>query len=161
LPGTAVVLVSVFTRAVFLVSVLILVLTSTVFLVSVLILALTFAFSSEGITELECSHNSNLTDIAWFCGNSAKTTHPVAQKKVNAWGLYDMHGNVSELCRNWYGEYPPNQITNPPGPASGIDRIVRGGGWNDHGRHCRSACRGAISSGQSIYNMGFRLVRMP
>ncbi|MCD6185824.1 MAG: SUMF1/EgtB/PvdO family nonheme iron enzyme [Deltaproteobacteria bacterium] len=121
----------------------------------------TTAFSSEGITELECSHNSNLTDIAWFCGNSAKTTHPVAQKKANAWGLYDMHGNVSELCRNWYGEYPPNQITNPPGPASGIDRIVRGGGWNDHGRHCRSACRGAISSGQSIYNMGFRLVRMP
>jgi formylglycine-generating enzyme required for sulfatase activity len=121
----------------------------------------TTAFSSEGIMELECSQDSNLADIAWFCGNSAKTIHPVAQKKANAWGLYDMHGNVSELCRNWYGEYPPNQVTDPPGPASGIDRIVRGGGWNDHGRHCRSACRGAISSGKSIYNVGFRLVRKP
>jgi formylglycine-generating enzyme required for sulfatase activity len=121
----------------------------------------TTAFASGGITALECSHDSNPADVAWFCGNSAKTIHPVAQKNANAWGLYDMHGNVSELCRDWYGEYPPDQITDPPGPASGIDRIVRGGGWNTHARHCRSSCRGAISSGQSIYDVGFRLVRMP
>jgi formylglycine-generating enzyme required for sulfatase activity len=72
-----------------------------------------------------------------------------------------MHGNVSELCRDWYGEYPPDQITDPKGPSSGIDRAVRGGGWDSKARHCRSACRGAVSSGQKINDVGFRLVRMP
>jgi formylglycine-generating enzyme required for sulfatase activity len=121
----------------------------------------TAAFSSGGITSLECDHDSNLGAVAWFCGNSAKTIHPVAQKNANAWGLYDMHGNVSELCQDWYGGYPPHQMTDPQGPASGIDRTVRGGGWNSHARHCRSACRGAVSSGQKSYDVGFRLVRMP
>jgi formylglycine-generating enzyme required for sulfatase activity len=119
------------------------------------------AFTSGRITAIECGHNDILNDVAWFCGNSAKTTHPVAQKKSNAWGLYDMHGNVSELCQDWYGEYPPDRTTDPKGPASGIDHVVRGGGWDSHARHCRSACRGAISPGQKIYDVGFRLVMIP
>lgn len=119
------------------------------------------ALASGRITALECGHDDNLNNVAWFCGNSAKTTHSVTQKKANAWGLYDMHGNVSELCQDWYGEYPPNHITDPKGPASGIDRTVRGGGWDCHARHCRSACRGAVSPGQKTYDVGFRLVRMP
>ena len=121
----------------------------------------TTAFSSGGITALECDQDSNLAAVAWFCGNSAKTIHPVAQKNANAWGLYGMHGNVSELCQDWYGGYPPHQMTDPQGPASGIDRTIRGGGWDSHARHCRSACRGAISSGEKSYDVGFRLVRMP
>jgi formylglycine-generating enzyme required for sulfatase activity len=121
----------------------------------------TSAFASGEITALECEDGTGLDEVAWFCGNSAKTIHPVAKKKPNAWGLYDMHGNVSELCQDWYGEYPPDRITDPKGPASGIDRTVRGGGWKSQARHCRSACRGAVSSGQKIYDVGFRLVMMP
>ncbi len=121
----------------------------------------TEAFASGGITELECNRDINLDSVAWFCGNSDKKTHPVAQKKPNALGLYDLHGNVSELCQDWYGGYPSNQAIDPQGPASGIDRTVRGGGWDAHARHCRSACRGALSPGERSYGVGFRLVRAP
>jgi len=121
----------------------------------------TTAFASGQITALDCGNDTKLAETGWFCGNSAKTIHPVARKKANAWGLYDMHGNVSELCQDWFGEYPPDQITDPKGPSSGIDRTVRGGGWDSKARHCRSSCRGAISSGQKINDVGFRLVRMP
>jgi len=111
------------------------------------------------ITRLE-GIDTSLATVAWFRGNSGKKVHPVARKEPNAWGLYDMHGNVSELCEDWYGEYASDQI-NPSGPGAGIDRIVRGGGWNVSARHCRSACRGAIAPGDSGYGIGFRLVRMP
>ena len=119
------------------------------------------AIVSGEIRAIECGHDADLADVAWFCGNSAKTIHPVAQKKANAWGLYDMHGNVSELCQDWCGAYPPDQVTDPKGPASGLDHAVRGGGWDSYARHCRSACRGAVSAGQKTYDVGFRLVRMP
>ncbi len=110
------------------------------------------------ITELESGIDTNLAAVAWFKGNSGNKAHPVARKEPNAWGLYDMHGNVAELCQDWYGEYASDQI-DPSGPGSGVDRIARGGAWNTTARHCRASCRGAVAPGDSGYGIGFRLVR--
>ena len=77
----------------------------------------------------------------------------------NAWGLYDMHGNVNEWCWDYYGAYDIDSVEDPTGAVSGTRHIYRGGGWNDFGKNMRSAYRAAGQSDYKSYNLGVRLVR--
>ncbi len=100
-----------------------------------------------------------IADYAWFDRNSRSSTHPVGQKKPNAWGLYDMGGNVFELCQDYTGDYPSDSQTDPTGPESGSDRVCRGGCWHYPSGWCRSALRDRHSSSRGYEWYGFRLVR--
>jgi len=99
-----------------------------------------------------------LTFFGWYSANSGSTTHIVGGKAPNAWGLYDMHGNVWEWCRDWYATYPGGQVTDPQGPATGSDRVMRGGSWDGDAFCCRSAYRVNYSPGGQSIILGFRAV---
>jgi formylglycine-generating enzyme required for sulfatase activity len=101
-------------------------------------------------------NESQLGDYAWYSQNSDNTTHPVGEKKPNAWGLYDMHGNVWEWVQDWYGPYTAEAVTDPIGPATGTARVIRGGGWGDAAQGARSADRGWAHPGYRDGYLGFR-----
>ncbi len=88
-----------------------------------------------------------------------QTTVAVGSFEPNAWGLYDMHGNVGEWVWDWYGNYETDVQTDPTGPASGTRRVYRGGGWNDFAKNLRSAYRATLPPDISSFNLGLRLVR--
>ncbi|MGO8748492.1 MAG: formylglycine-generating enzyme family protein [Thermoguttaceae bacterium] len=105
---------------------------------------------------------TRLGDYAWYGKNSGDTTHPVGEKKPNAWGLYDMHGNLWEWCEDWWKDayYKESPVDDPTGPTGGLDRVVRGGNWNPPGGYCRSAGRYSITPGHCFTVMGFRVSRV-
>jgi formylglycine-generating enzyme required for sulfatase activity len=88
-------------------------------------------------------------------------TTTVGSYQPNAWGLYDMHGNVWEWCRDWYGSYPTGSVTGPQGPTSGSNRVFRGGGWLSLAWRCRSASRDGNGPSSWGYDLGFRAVLAP
>ena len=100
--------------------------------------------------------SKSLGDYAWF-GNSNGQTHPVGEKKANAWGLFDMHGNVWEWCSDWYDEYPTGAVSDPVGPREGTGRVPRGGSWNTGAAHCRTADRSRPGPSGRFYSHGFRV----
>jgi len=110
-----------------------------------------------------------LGQYAWYSKNSGEKVHPVGQLKPNAWGLYDVLGNVWEWVQDWYDENyyarspdtdPQGPDIDPQGPSTGMKRVVRGGSMGFDVRICRSANRASDAPDNGFSDLGFRLVRM-
>ena len=103
---------------------------------------------------------ASITDnTGWYRENSGDTTHPVGQKPANAWGLYDMHGNVYEWCWDWFGDYPRGAQADPVGASSGSYRVRRGGSFYFTAQNARSAWRGISNPSGRVSTLGFRVLR--
>jgi formylglycine-generating enzyme required for sulfatase activity len=97
--------------------------------------------------------------IAWFHRNSGDESHPVGEKQPNAWGLYDMLGNVWELVADWKDSYPSTPVTDPTGPPTGYYKVSRGGGWYDTPPAVTATFRASPERSARSNSIGFRLAR--
>lgn len=102
-----------------------------------------------------------LDDIAWYKANGDGATHPVGQKKPNAFGLYDMLGNVWQWCQDWFGPYPSDAVTDPQGAPAGDKHPTRGGCYYCDAIHERAARRNRDLEDHLSLTIGFRIVAVP
>ena len=102
-----------------------------------------------------------LSELAWYTDNSGGATHPVGQKRPNAWGFYDMHGNVYEWCWDTYGSYPTSPVTDPMGASWGSYTVIRGGSCMSSSDDCRSAFRYYTYEYNGYNNLGLRVAIVP
>ena len=111
------------------------------------------------------AYAGSLDAMGWYDRNSGSQTHPVGQKQPNAWGLYDVHGNVWEWVEDWYGAryYRSSPASDPTGPPAGLFRVLRGGSWSDDAVYSRITFRSVAApgyaQGTSDVDIGFRYVR--
>ncbi len=96
--------------------------------------------------------------LGWYYTELSSTTHTVAEKAPNAWGLYDTHGNVWEWCHDWYGSYGNTDTIDPKGPSTGVERVFRGGSWSCLAHDCRAAVRQSETPEFKHHDLGFRIV---
>jgi formylglycine-generating enzyme required for sulfatase activity len=118
-----------------------------------------------GTTTIFCfgDDESGLNEYGWYDKNSGGTSHPVGEKKPNAWGLYDMHGNIWQWCEDWYDPayYAHSPTDDPDGPATGTERVSHGGCWFSPARSARSANHGRIEAAHRGSHLGFRAAMSP
>ncbi len=105
------------------------------------------------------SGSNEIAEVAWYGGNSGSRTRPVATRKPNTLGVFDMSGNAWEWCWDWRDDYDPSAKINPHGPDTGSLRVLRGGSWNYGAEDCRVANRGSNNPGYARLDYGFRLAR--
>ena len=127
-------------------------------------------FPSEAQWEFACragapgpyAGTGRVDDMAWYAGNAGGAAHPVRQKAPNAWGFYDMHGNVWEWCADgWIPSLGHDPRTDPLIAPAGMERVVRGGSWNNNAAFCRSASRRGMVRTARFDSVGFRVALVP
>lgn len=101
--------------------------------------------------------SNNIADVAWYSDNSGDISQSVATKAANELEIYDMSGNVWEWCSDWFGDYGSDAQTNPAGPASGEEKVLRGGSWCSSAKKCRNSKRFSLGVDDSDDDIGFRL----
>ncbi|WPD21227.1 MAG: formylglycine-generating enzyme family protein [Candidatus Electrothrix scaldis] len=116
-------------------------------------------FFGENISTDQVNYNGKYPYAGGEKGLYREETVEVKALPCNDWGLYQMHGNVWEWCRDWLGDYSSKPVVDPLGPDTGRDRVHRGGSWIYYGWDCRSAYRYWYSPGRRHDNLGFRLAR--
>ena len=126
-----------------------------------------FTLPTEAQWEYACRADStgmyagDLFSMGWCKDNAGGTTHPIGQKQPNAWGLYDMHGNVWEWCQDQKGGNTTVPLVDPVISTGSTNYIIRGGGWADFTQNCRSARRYEHPQDRRDGNGGFRIVQVP
>jgi formylglycine-generating enzyme required for sulfatase activity len=123
----------------------------------------TYRLPTEAEWEYACraGATANATDlaaVAWYWDDSDGRTHPVALKAPNAWGLFDMLGNVAEWTMDVYAPYPREDVKDPTGPATGSTRVVRGGSWRSFPPALRCAARVGTPESYQLAHVGLRVV---
>lgn len=121
-----------------------------------------YAARSETKSTYCFGSTDTLSQYAWYNRNSSGKTHPVGQLKPNAWGLYDVHGNVHEWCLDWFDRnyYSQSPSISPGGPLSGLAKALRGGDWGSEEWYCRCASRSLSSPERRSNRLGFRLIKI-